>query len=170
MLDLDTLNLIKIYLTSTLFAFKGTCYKQTESTTMGSPLSPIVTKFFMGHFEYLDIDNFHLKPRYWFQFFDDVFVVWLHDHPSLTHLFNHLNNISPHIHFNMNPKGKLSALLRHSHFLSILWCPSPPSLQENDWHRKIPSCRFSISPNPKICHYKIFGYSSLLNICSLISP
>jgi hypothetical protein len=34
LVDPETLNLIEICLTSTFFTFKGTCYEQTEGTTM----------------------------------------------------------------------------------------------------------------------------------------
>jgi hypothetical protein len=42
LVDFETLNLIQICLTSTFFTFKGNCYEQTEGTTMGSSLSPVV--------------------------------------------------------------------------------------------------------------------------------
>jgi retron-type reverse transcriptase len=51
LIDPETLNLIKIFLSSTFFTFKGVCYEQTKGTTMGSSLSPVVANIFMEHFE-----------------------------------------------------------------------------------------------------------------------
>jgi hypothetical protein len=72
-----------------------------KGTTMGSSLSPVVANIFMEHFETLALNNFHLKPKCWFRFVDDTFVVWPHGQSSLTSFFNHLNSISPHIQFTM---------------------------------------------------------------------
>jgi hypothetical protein len=43
LVDPKTINLIKIYLTSTFFTFKGKFYEQTKGTFMGSYLYPMVT-------------------------------------------------------------------------------------------------------------------------------
>jgi hypothetical protein len=129
LVDPKTLNLIKICLTSTFFTFKGTCYEQTEGTTMGSSLSPVVANIFMEHFETLALNNFHLKPKCWFRFVDDTFVIWPHGQPSLISFFDHLNNISPHIQFTMEMQKDNSLP-----FLDVLisrlprWFPHPPSL------------------------------------------
>jgi hypothetical protein len=101
LVDHETLNLIKIYLSSTFFTFKGVFYEQTEGTTMGSSLSLVVANIFMEHFESLALNNFHLKPKCWFQFVDDTFVIWPHGHSNLISFFNHLNSLSPHIQFTM---------------------------------------------------------------------
>jgi hypothetical protein len=108
LVDLETLNLIKIFLTSTFFTFKGTCYEQTEGTTMGSSLSLMVANIFMEHFDTLALNNFHLKPKCWFRFIDDTFVIWPHGLSSLTSFFNHLNSISPHIQFTMEKENNNS--------------------------------------------------------------
>jgi hypothetical protein len=125
----ETLNLIEIFLTSTFFTFKGICYEQTKGTSMGSSLSSVVANIFMEHFEGLALNRFDLKPKCWFSFVDDTFVVWPHGQPSLISFFNHLNSISPHIQFtDGNPKRKLSSLFRCSCFSSIQWHPYPSIL------------------------------------------
>jgi hypothetical protein len=105
LIDLETLNLIEIYLTLNFFTFKGIFYEQTNGTTMGSSLSPMVTNILMEHFETLVLNSFHLKPKCKFPFIDDTFIVWPHGHSYLISFFNHLNNISPpptpHIQFTM---------------------------------------------------------------------
>jgi hypothetical protein len=66
-----------------------------------SSLSLVVANIFMEHFETLALNSFHLKPKCWFRFVDDTFVIWPHGHPALNSFFNHLNRISPHIQFMM---------------------------------------------------------------------
>jgi hypothetical protein len=96
-----TLNLIEIFLTSTFFTFKGIFYEKTKGTSMGSSLSSVVVNIFMEHFEGFALNRFDLKPKCWFSFVDDTFVVWPHGQPSLISFFNHRNSISPHIQFMM---------------------------------------------------------------------
>ena len=73
--DPETLNLIKICPSSTLFTFKGFLYEQIEGMTMGSSLSSFVSNIFMEHFKALELNNFHLKPKSWVHFVDDTFVI-----------------------------------------------------------------------------------------------
>jgi hypothetical protein len=95
MVDPEILDLIKIFLSSTFFTFKGVFYEQNEGTTMGSSLSPVVANIFMEHFETLSLRRFHLKPKCWFYFVDDIFVIWPHGQANLTSFFNNLNKIPP---------------------------------------------------------------------------
>jgi hypothetical protein len=102
MVDPETLNLIEIFLTFNFFTFKRTCYKQIIGTTMGSSLSLVDANIFMEQFfEEMALNIFQLKTKCWFHFVDETFVFFPHDHPSLTSLFNHINNISPRIQFIM---------------------------------------------------------------------
>jgi len=84
----ETMNLIKICLSSTFFTFKEVCYEQIEGTTMGSSLSPVVANILIEHFESLALSNFHLKPKCWFCFVDDTLVIWPHGHSNLILFFN----------------------------------------------------------------------------------
>lgn len=68
---------------------------------MGSSLSPVAANIFMEYFEAKALDFWHLKPKYWFRFVDDTFVIWKHGRPALDAFLSHLNNISPHIQFTM---------------------------------------------------------------------
>jgi hypothetical protein len=43
----ETMDLIKNFLSSTFFTFKRVCYEQTEHTTMGSSLFIVVSNIFM---------------------------------------------------------------------------------------------------------------------------
>jgi hypothetical protein len=50
---------------------------------MGSSLSLMAANIFMEHFENLALKIFHLKPKCWFRFVDDTFVIWPHGSPSI---------------------------------------------------------------------------------------
>ena len=51
LVDPETINVIRNFLSSTLFSLLGTFYEYINETTMGSSLSPLVTKIFMEHLE-----------------------------------------------------------------------------------------------------------------------
>jgi hypothetical protein len=57
---------------------------------MGSPLSPVITNFFMEDFEKTELEQAAHKPIYWFRYVDDTFVIWPHGQEKLTEFLNHL--------------------------------------------------------------------------------
>ena len=73
--NVDITNLIKISIESTFFGYQGKFYEQTEGTTMGSPLSPVISKLFMEHFESKALETTPIKPWYWNRFVDDTLVI-----------------------------------------------------------------------------------------------
>jgi hypothetical protein len=119
LIDLETINLIEIFISSTFFTFKGFFYEQPGGTTMGFSLSLVVANIFMENFEYSTLNNFHLKPKCWFRFVDDTFVIWPHGLSNLTSFFQHHNNLSPHIQFTIESQKDNSIPLL-DFFISIL--------------------------------------------------
>jgi hypothetical protein len=97
LVDLGTIKLIELCLTYTFFTFKSIYYEQTEGTTMGSSLSPVVANIFMEHFETLTLNIFHLKPKCYFRFVDNTFVILPHNLFAFNSFLDHLNKIPPHI-------------------------------------------------------------------------
>ena len=71
---------------------------------MWSLLSLLIANIFMEHYERNTIEINPPKPHYWKGFVDDTFVISPHPKDSLIHIFNHLNNLSPHIQFTMETK------------------------------------------------------------------
>jgi hypothetical protein len=132
LVDPETFNLIKICLTPTFFTFKGTCYEQTEGTTMGSSLSPVVANIFMEHFEALALNNFQLKPKCWYRFEDDTFEVWPHGRPALNSFFDNLNIISPQIQFTIEIQTYNSLP-----FLDVLVSRQPDGTLTHEVYRKM---------------------------------
>lgn len=66
---------------------------------MGSPLSPVITNFFMEDFEERALVQATHKLLCWFCYADDTFVIWLHRTKKLERLLNHLNGLLRNIHF-----------------------------------------------------------------------
>ena len=97
--DKDILSLFKHTLTSTYFCFKGEYYEQTDGVAMGSPLSPVIANFFMEEFESRAIEQASFKPKCWYRYVDDIFVIWPHGHDKLQGFLDHLNRLQEKIHF-----------------------------------------------------------------------
>jgi hypothetical protein len=68
---------------------------------MGSPLAPVMATFYMEHFEEQAISSATRKPRRWYRYVDDTFIVWPHGKNELHGFLQHLNNIHPNIKFTM---------------------------------------------------------------------
>ena len=52
----------------------------------------IAAPLFMGHFESKLISNFHLKPKVWLRFIDDIFLIWTHGDNSLLEFVKYANS------------------------------------------------------------------------------
>lgn len=65
-------------LTTTYFQSNNIFHEQIDGVAMGSPLSPVIATFYMEFFETTTLDSSPLKPKRWFLFVDDTFVLWNH--------------------------------------------------------------------------------------------
>jgi hypothetical protein len=77
---------------------------------MDSPLSPVITNFFMEDFEKTALEQAAHKPIYWFRYADDTFVIWPHGQEKLTEFLNHLYGLHKKIQFTMEKGGYLPFL------------------------------------------------------------
>ena len=68
----DIVTLFKHALTSTCFVCDGQHYEQTDGVAMGSPLSPVIAKFFMEDFEKRTLDKATHKPSCWYRYVADM--------------------------------------------------------------------------------------------------
>ena len=106
--DPPVVNLFRHCLTSSYFVWKGNFYEQTDGVAMGSPLSPIIADFFMEDFEIRALQSAMKKPKHWYRYVDDTFVVWQHGKESLQMFLDHLNSIHPNIKFTMEIENNSS--------------------------------------------------------------
>ena len=78
---------------------------------MGTRLVPSYACLFMADLEERLLDSYHLKPRLWMRYIDDIFFVWEHGEEQLQEWFGHLNGCHPTIKFtNEYSKNMISFL------------------------------------------------------------
>ena len=108
----DILDLFRTCLTTSYFLWDGEFYEQTDGVAMGSPLSPVIANFFMEKFEHHILDTAPLKPKVWFRYMDDTFVIWSHCKEELNIFLKHINSVNRNIQFTMEMEqdGKLPLL------------------------------------------------------------
>jgi hypothetical protein len=102
----DVLGLFRHILTTSYFTFNGQFYGQTDGVAMGSLLSPVIANFYMEDYEKAALELDPLKPRCWFRYIDDTFVIWLHGTDKLKDFPLHLNTIHQTSQFIMETKSE----------------------------------------------------------------
>ncbi|XP_054257628.1 uncharacterized protein LOC128982715 [Macrosteles quadrilineatus] len=88
------------------FQLEGKLYRQDEGMAMGSPLSPIFANIFMEEFEQKALASARLKPRIWWRYVDDTFVVFPHGDDKLNEFLEHLNSVSSSIKLTMEVESQ----------------------------------------------------------------
>jgi hypothetical protein len=63
------------------------------------PLSPVISNFFIEHYEKLALDLARHKPSLWLRYIDDMIVVWPHGPDRLQNFLSHRNCLSYSIQF-----------------------------------------------------------------------
>ena len=102
----DITELFRHCLTSSYFSFHNKIYEQQEGVAMGSPLSPVVANLFMENFEATALDTATLKPKCWYRYVDDTFVIWPHGRENLYTFLKHINSLHNSIKFTMEVEDK----------------------------------------------------------------
>ena len=108
----DITEIFRACLTTSYFLWDQEFYEQTDGVAMGSPLSPMVANFFMERFEQAVLETASRKPKVWYRYVDDTFVVWNHGEEELEIFLQHLNSQNENIQFTMEKEhdGELSFL------------------------------------------------------------
>jgi hypothetical protein len=102
----DVLGLFRRILTTSYFTYNEQFYGQTDDVAMGSPLSPVIANFYMEDCEKAALESAPLKPRCWFRYVDDTFVIWQHRPDKLKDFLHHLNSIHQSIQFTMETESE----------------------------------------------------------------
>ena len=133
----DISRLFKHCLTTTYFSYDGKFYEQTEGVAMGSPLSPVVANFFMEKLEQQALSTASYKPKVWFRYVDDTFVVWSHGPEKLQEFLTHINKIHKNIQFTMETEenNKLA-------FLDVLLTRNEKSLGHSVYRKPTHTDRY----------------------------
>ena len=69
------LELLKLVLYKNNFDFNGKHYLQIGGTAMGTKLAPSYANLFMGQLEKKLLQGYHIKPRTFLRFIDDIFLI-----------------------------------------------------------------------------------------------
>ncbi|XP_060528287.1 uncharacterized protein LOC132703174 [Cylas formicarius] len=106
----DVTELFRHCLTTTYFQWNKEFYEQVDGVAMGSPLSPVIANFFIEKFEQQALNTAQKKPKCWFRYVDDTFVIWSHGEKELQIFLAHLNSINNKIKFTMETEkdGRLA--------------------------------------------------------------
>ena len=91
--------LLEVVLTNSYYDCNGKHYHQVSGTAMGTKLAPSYANLFMTDFEENHVYTYHLQPKLWKRFIDDIFLIWPHSINSLLELIIHLNTIHSTIKF-----------------------------------------------------------------------
>jgi hypothetical protein len=102
----DVLGLSRYFLSTSYFTFNGQFYGQTDGVAMGLPRSPVIANFYMEDYEKAALESAPLKPRCWFRYVDDTFVILQHGPDKLKDFLHHLNSIHQSIQFTMETERK----------------------------------------------------------------
>ena len=90
--------LLKHILRMNYFEFNGQTYLQVSGTAMGTSCTPNYAIIFMGDLE----EKCLKKPRVWFRFIDDMFMIWNHSRQELDTFLEDLNEHHPTIKFTID--------------------------------------------------------------------
>lgn len=107
----DISDLIELCI-STYFQFDGQLYGKIKGAAMGSPLSPALPNIFMEIFETAAIESSDLKPKCWYRYVGDTFIIWPHGRTAVQGFYAHINSQHRNIKFTMEVEenGKMPFL------------------------------------------------------------
>ena len=63
----------------------------------------LTTSYFLldGKFEHLILDTASLKPKVWYRYVNNIFVIWSHGEEELKVFLKHINSVNKNIQFTM---------------------------------------------------------------------
>ena len=94
--------LLKLILRMNYFEFNNQTYLQVSGTAMGTRCAPNYAIIFMGDLEQEFLDKCEKKPRVWYRFIDDIFMIWNHSRQDLDTFLEELNKHHSTIKFTID--------------------------------------------------------------------
>jgi len=95
--DFLLLKILETLLTSNDFVFDDKSFKQIRGCSMGLSCSPSLANIFLIEFDRAAIQDFHIKPKIFFRFLDDIFFMFRGSILELYDYQNFLNTLIPGI-------------------------------------------------------------------------
>ena len=81
------------------FEHNGQFFKQKKGTAIGTKMAPQYAIIFMADLEERLLGACELKPKIWWRYIDDIFMIWEHGEESLQDFMKFINNFHPSIKF-----------------------------------------------------------------------
>ena len=94
--DATLLSMLRLLLTSNVFLFNNRQYLQLRGTPMGGAYSGSFANIYMTNWE-KKAASYHLAPRLWVRYIDDIFGLWDHGPESLKEFHCFLNGLDTNI-------------------------------------------------------------------------
>ena len=91
------LQLLNVILHNNDFTFDNQTYLQTTGVAMGLGAAPSLADMYMTHFDHIAMTGFHILPKYYFRYLDDIFLIFPGSVEDLNQYSNFLNKIIPGI-------------------------------------------------------------------------
>jgi hypothetical protein len=91
----------------------------------------LLANFYMEDYEKAALESAPLKPRCWFRYVDDTFVIWPHGPDKLKEFLHHRNSIDHSIQFTMETESE-----GHLPFLDLDICRRPDGCLAHKVYRK----------------------------------
>ena len=97
----DTLiHLAELVLNKNTFSFSNEVFSQASAITMGTKMSPSYACIFMGHFEYLLLQQYNKRvPKFYKRYIDDIIGVTSMNSSQLFDFINFVQNFHPTVKF-----------------------------------------------------------------------
>ena len=86
-------------LKNNVFTFGKKTLKQIRGTAIGTKFSPPYSILFMAELDEKILREVKLKPYFWWQFIDDIFLIWEHGEEKPNGFIDVLNKKHPAIKF-----------------------------------------------------------------------
>ena len=95
--DKYILELLNLTLRKNDFMFDGKCYLQCCGCPMGRAYSPNLANLYMLSFDDRAMNDFRIKPMFFFRFLDDIFFIWVGSEQELIEFDTFINSLIPGI-------------------------------------------------------------------------
>lgn len=109
--DEQLLNLLEITLSRNDFAFGDLTFLQVCGTAMGKKYAPSLANIYLRKFDQEARNGFHIKPKIYWRYLDDIYLIWPGNKAELEQYQNFLNSIIPGITVTLVAKSNITEFL-----------------------------------------------------------
>jgi hypothetical protein len=101
--DQQILELLDIILNNNDFTFNNQWFRQECGVSMGRAVGPSLANLYMVEFDRIAREGYHISPKFYFRFLDDIFFIWSGSLEELDKYITFLNSQIPGIKLTHEP-------------------------------------------------------------------